>query len=97
MKSHIQLILLTTPIIFLITTMIFILRHSVPFFQLEVNVKFPNSQILLLTNSSPNECSQVDSEQVSENQIVSKYITHKVFRRIFDAIILSRSDIRTTV
>ena len=52
--------------------------------------KFPDS---IDTNSPPNEFSQVDSEQVSENQSVSESITHKVFRRRIDTITLSRSDI----
>ena len=44
------------------------------------------------TNPLPNEFSQVDSKQVSENQSVSESITHQVFRRI-DTISISRSDI----
>ena len=52
--------------------------------------KFPDS---IDINSPPNEFSQVDSEQVSENQSVSESITHKVFRRRIDTITLSRSDI----
>ena len=52
--------------------------------------KFPDS---FDTNSPPNECSQVGSEQVLENQSVSESITPKVIRRGVDAIILSRSDI----
>ena len=48
--------------------------------------KFPDS---FDTNSLPNECSQVGSEQVFENQSVSESLTPKVIR--VDAIIISRS------
>ena len=45
--------------------------------------KFPDS---IDKNSPPNEFSQVDSEQISENQSVSESITHNVFRRRIDTI-----------
>ncbi|KAI6653127.1 hypothetical protein LOD99_3963 [Oopsacas minuta] len=52
--------------------------------------KFPDP---IDTNSPPNECSQVDPEQVSENQSVSESITHTDVRRRIDTMILSRSTI----
>ncbi|KAI6657050.1 Protein FAR1-RELATED SEQUENCE 5-like [Oopsacas minuta] len=52
--------------------------------------KFPDP---IDTNSPPNECSQVDPEQVFENQSVSGSITHTDVRRRIDTMILSRSAI----
>ena len=53
--------------------------------------KFPEN---FYTNSLPNECPQVGSEQVFENQSVSESLTPNVIGRGVDAIILSRSVIQ---